>query len=121
MLVANAGDLRHGIVYVGAADKGNPLGPPNFYAFQDFWYSLPAYQGTWTVVGRRLDGAGQVRFGNSDPTAIAPAVLAGASQAFGPGYRSGVGSTWINEPGCYGFQVRGPNLDEIIIVDVVLE
>jgi hypothetical protein len=120
MLIANAGNLRRGIVYVGPADTSNSLGPANYYAFQDFWYSLPSYKGAWTVTARRLDGSGDVLFGNSEPTPTAQPVPAGAAQEFGPGYRSGVGSTWIKAPGCYGFHVSGQGLSETIVVQVVL-
>jgi hypothetical protein len=119
MLIANAGNLRRGVVYIAPSDKGNPLGPAAYYAFQNFWYSLPSYKGTWTVTAQRLDGAGSVLFGNSYPAPIAQPVPAGA-QEFGPGYRSGVGSTWVNAPGCYGFRVSGPGLSEVIVVNVVL-
>ncbi len=120
MLIANAGNLRRGIVYIVPADKNNPLGPAAYYAFQNFWYSLPSFKRTWTVTARRLDGAGSVLFGNSDPTPTARPVPADAPQEFGPGYRSGVGSTWVNAPGCYGFQVSGDQLREVIVVDVIL-
>ncbi|MGH2873810.1 MAG: hypothetical protein ACRDL5_15285 [Solirubrobacteraceae bacterium] len=120
MLIANAGDLRRGVVDISPADHNNPLGPSRFYAFQDFWYSLPTYKRTWTVTAKRLDGRGQVRFGNSDPTSTASPVPAGGDQAFGPGFRSGIGSTWVSNPGCYGFKVTGPGLHELIILRVAL-
>ena len=114
MLVANEGELQRGIVYIAPADKGNPLGPANYYAFQNFWYSLPSYRGPWTVTARRLDGPGHVLFGDSYPTVVAQPVPAGA------GYRTGIGSTWVSAPGCYGFHVSGPHLSETVVVDVEL-
>jgi hypothetical protein len=120
MLVANAGNLARGIVYIVPADKNNPLGPRRFYAFQNFWYSLPSYTGAWTVTAQRLDGSGSVRFGDSYPTRTAHPVPAGGAQEFGHGYRSGIGSTWVDRPGCYGFRVSGPRLSEVVVVDVVL-
>jgi hypothetical protein len=120
MLIANVGDLRRGIVDISSADEGNRLGtgPAGFYAFQGFWYSLPSYQASWTVTAQRLDGAGRVLFGDSDPTAVAQPVPAGTDQQFGSDYRSGIGSTWVSAPGCYGFQVSGAGLTETVIVDV---
>lgn len=119
MMINNVGDPAHGVVDIGRSDGHNPLGPAGYYAFQDYWYSLPSYRATWTVTARRLDGPGQVLLNNSSPTPAPQSVPAGPSQESGGGYRSGVGSTWVPGPGCYGFRVQGPHLHETVVLEVV--
>lgn len=91
---------------------------PGWGALKTTWISTPAYKGPYIVRGRRLNGPGEVRFGD-EPRDRYLAFRLGPDANAGGGYRAGIGYVWTREPGCYGFQIDGTSFSHVIVVDVL--
>ena len=114
-LIAMAGDLLHGIVYVSTS-----RGIPGWLAFKTLWFSLPSYQGPFVVRGERLDGPGQIAFGTVSPVVAPLVVPPGPTVNSDSGYRTAPEQTDVTAPGCYGWQIDGLTFSEVIVVSAVL-
>jgi hypothetical protein len=105
-------DPRHGIKVGSAPDRG-------WYSFKTLWFTEPSYQGPVRIRGARVDGQGQVAFGeraDAGELVIPP----GPTVNSGAGYREAPGGTWIREPGCYAWQVDGVGFSTVIVFSAVL-
>lgn len=88
-------------------------GQGRWWVVKTAWFARPQYHGPFLVRGTRLDEEGPVRFGES-PTASMLAV--GRSTAKGAdGFRSVPGGTYVQAPGCYGWQVDGVDFSYRIV------
>lgn len=113
MIIGNRGDPGHGTVILGTTQV------PGWYALENVWLSEPGYQGPFMVRGQRLDRPGSVGFGGSSPVMTAFVEPPGPDpNANGP-YRTPPGSVWIQQPGCYGFQIDGLSFSETIVIDAL--
>jgi len=115
VLVGNRGDLLHGRVDVGTT--------PGWSALETLWFSMPGNDGPFVVRAKQLNGTGRIEVqpsgGGLTPGSGPLVVPAGPSLNPRDGYRTVPGSTWVTSPGCYAWQVDGPNFSEIIVADLV--
>ncbi len=85
------------------------------------WFIDPIYHGPALIRGKQLDGSGQVRFDSepNEPAAPAAHTLLNALRIIGGGagdpWPSWPSNTRLQMPGCYAYQVDGPNFSEIIV------
>lgn len=119
-VIANAGDLRHGV-----ADLLTRTSAPPWLALKTLWFSVPAYQGPFVIRAKRLGHPGPVALGagpTEAPIVVPPGpALNNAPLSNGrPGYREAPGGLWVKSPGCYAWQVDGLKFSEIIVVHAVL-
>src|SRR5439155_8945113 len=87
-LIAMKGDLRHGIVVLAKSEIDGWL------AFKTLWFSVPPYRGPFLVRATRLDGLGEIAFGET-PTLASLVVPPGPTINSGAGYRTAPGATWV--------------------------
>lgn len=113
MIIGNRGDPGHGTVILGTTQL------PGWYALENVWLSGPGYQGPFMVRGQRLDGPGPVGFGGSSPAMAAFIEPPGPDANTNGPYRTPPGSIWIQQPGCYGFQIDGLSFSETIVIDAL--
>lgn len=117
VLLADAGDIRHGRVRLGTRAA------PGWFALQTLWFALPGYGGPFVVRGARLGRPGQIEVQPGDagrsPGSGPLLVPAGPTQNAEDGYRTVPGSTWIRSPGCYTWQVDGRGFSEHIVIDAL--
>jgi hypothetical protein len=109
-----------------------PLGPlttdgrahvsPNltkgWYSFKTLWFSDPSYTGAALVRGIRIDGPGQVAFGEQ-PTLAYLVIPPGPTINGSDGYRQAPGGTFVTQPGCYIWQVDGIDFSYGIIFEAL--
>jgi hypothetical protein len=113
MIIGNRGDPGRGIAILGTTQL------PGWYALENVWLSGPGYQGPFMVRGQRLDEPGSVSFGGSSPAMAAFVEPPGADANTNGPYRTPPGSIWIQEPGCYGFQIDGLSFSETIVIHML--
>ncbi|MGH3149268.1 MAG: hypothetical protein ACRDOB_00855 [Streptosporangiaceae bacterium] len=113
MIIGNRGDPGHGTVVLGTTQL------PGWYALENVWLSGSGYQGPFMVRGQRLDGPGLVGFGGSSPAMAAFVEPPGPDANTNGPYRTPPGSVWLQQPGCYGFQIDGLSFSETIVIDVL--
>lgn len=113
MVIGNRGDPGRGIAILGTTQL------PGWYALENVWLSGPGYQGPFMVRGQRLGGPGSVSFGGSSPAMAAFVEPPGPDANTNGPYRTPPGSIWIQQPGCYGFQIDGLTFSETIVIDVL--
>jgi hypothetical protein len=111
-LIAMGGDPRHGTTVAA------PTQYPGWIAFKTLWFSVPRYQGPFVIRGKRLDRTWLLEFGGS-PTPGPLVIPPGPTINSRAGYRTAPGGTWVNQPGCYGWQVDGLDFSDVIVVRVV--
>lgn len=117
VLIASAGDTRHGIVDL------DPSGTPRWREFKTLWFSLPSYQGPFVIRAKRLSGRGPIRLGGSGGLPRPRAVIVvppGPTANGGGGWRTAPTGTWATRPGCFAWQVDAPHFREVIVARVVL-
>ena len=115
-LIASAGDVRHGIADLDPAET------PGWREFKTLWFSVPSYQGPFTIRAKQLNGPGPIRLGGSGglPTTAAPIVVPpGPTLNGGGGWRTDPSGTWAKRPGCYAWQIDGLTFSEIVVVHAV--
>jgi len=113
VLIAGAGDLRHGVAVLI-----NPTSAPPWLGLKTLWFSVPAYQGPFVIRAERLGRPGPVALGEGP--AVAPLVVPpGPTVNGGQGWRAAPGGLWVRTPGCYAWQVDGLTFSEVIIVQAV--
>lgn len=97
----------------GGAFAGSPWGGQKV-----LWVSVPTYRGPVLIRGRRLDGPGELRFGDGTEPASDLAFPAGergtASSSDAPDWRNWPSYTRVRAPGCYAYQVDGLDFTEVI-------
>jgi hypothetical protein len=114
VVVADAGDLRHGVAVLI-----NPTSAPPWLGLKTLWFSMPAYQGPFVIRAKRLGAPGPVALGGQPATA--PLVVPPGPTLNGTGgWREAPGALWVKTPGCYAWQVDGLTFSELIIVQAVL-
>jgi len=115
VLIAGAGDLRHGVAVLI-----NPTSAPPWLGLKTLWFSVPAYQGPFVIRAERLGRPGPVALGEGP--AVAPLVVPpGPTVNGGQGWREAQGGLWVKTPGCYAWQVDGLTFSEVIIVQAVAQ
>lgn len=82
------------------------------------WVAAPSYPGAALIRGTRLDGLGGVYFSNSRQVTslrfeFDTRIRAGASDQ---GWRYLPSTVDVDEPGCYGFQIDGPEWTSTIVM-----
>ena len=96
---------------------------PGWYAIETLWFATPGYHGPFVVRARDLTGKGPIEVqpsGSGQVPGSGPLVVAaGPTANTGDGYRTVPGNTWVQAPGCYGWQVDGRSFSEIIVVDAL--
>ena len=115
VVIADAGDLRHGVAVLI-----NPSSEPPWLGLKTLWFSVPAYQGPFVIRAKRLGAPGPVALGEGP--AVAPLVVPPGPTLNGTaGWRGAPGGLWVRTPGCYAWQVDGLTFSEVIIVRAVLQ
>jgi len=82
------------------------------------WLSSAGYAGPALIRGRQLDGPTEVRFmeGVDPPAELQfPMEGSGWSPDLEPGWRQLPSYTRVRAPGCYAYQVDGPDFTEVIV------
>jgi hypothetical protein len=115
VLIADTGDLRHGV-----ADLINPTSSPPWLALKTLWFSMPTYQGPFVIRAKRLGQPGPAALGEG-PTVAPLVVPPGPTLNSGEGYREAPGGLWVRTPGCYAWQVDGLTFSEVLVVRAVLQ
>lgn len=88
----------------------------DWYYIKVLWISDPEYEGPIAIRGRQADGAHDVRFGEgADPDPILRLTAPGGSTP--SGWNNWPTYTRLQAPGCYAFQVDGPNFTAIIFFE----
>ncbi len=88
------------------------------------WFVTPGYRGRVLVRGARIDGDGELRFGNGADPAPELRIPTGRPKAFEPGIKL-VGQrylpsvTRLRSPGCYAYQVDGTTFSRVIVFRAV--
>jgi len=105
----------------GSTDLLQSVGvPAGWFTFKTLWFSVPSYDGPWTVRGNRIDGEGHVIFGEQ-PTVAALVVPPGpTTNEAADGYRQAPGGTYVQRPGCYAWQVDGTSFSYVIVFRAVV-
>ena len=80
------------------------------------WAVAPPYAGRVVISGFRIDGPQQLRFNTGQPMGGRRGRLRFESVPLyvGEDWRYGPSNTLIRAPGCYAFEVRGPEFIEYI-------
>lgn len=110
--------IDRAVVPLGASSE------PGWSALKTTWVSLPSYKGAYLVRGRRLDGNGPIDVGGSPDQGqfvIKPGTPEGnlARTNGGHGYRASPGYLWVKRPGCYGLQIDGAAVSEVVTIEVI--
>lgn len=118
VMLANAGDIRHGRVDLGTTDSHG------WFALQTIWFATPGYGGPFVVRGGRLGRRSPIEV-QPGGTGLTPGsgplvVPAGPTLNTQDGYRTVPGSTWVTSAGCYAWQVDGQGFTEVIVIDTLM-
>jgi hypothetical protein len=105
---------RDALSGIARLDTGTRAG---WRSFKTLWAVDARYTGPVMIRGARLDKPGAMFFGEA-PTADELIIPAGETLNEYNGARTAPGGTYVHAAGCYGYQVDGPHLSEIIIVKV---
>jgi hypothetical protein len=121
--IGNQVDLRDGRIVLGTTNVRG------WFGIEIMWYSLPSYDGPWSVRAVRLSGGGRIDLGSGpnalparapgrggsplSPTALV--VPPGPTINTSDGYRTDPRTTWVTAPGCYAWQVNGLNFSQLIV------
>lgn len=108
-MVAADGDLQHGRV------KLSPAPVAGWFGFKTLWFVDRNYDGPVLIRGGRLDGEGDVAFGER-PSVSQLLVPPGLTLNSVNGVRTMPGSSWVRSSGCYGWQVDGLNFSTTVIL-----
>ena len=119
--IGNQVDVPHGRIVLGTTNVRG------WFGIKTVWYSVPSYDGPWSVRAVRLSGSGRIdlenqptpsfgRVGGGSPfSPIALVIPPGPTINTSAGYRTDPRSTWITAPGCYAWVVDGLNFSEVIV------
>jgi hypothetical protein len=114
MMIGDRGDPTRGIVELGNPEQ------PGWHAVENVWLVDPHYQGPFSVRGARLDSQGTVSFGDNYENLTAAFVEPPPPDPnTHNGFRTPPGSLWVQNPGCYGFQIDGATFTETIVLNMV--
>ena len=97
---------------VSPSTDGRWLGP------KTLWFVDPSYQGPVLIRGGRIDGPGQLAFGEQPELAaliIPPGPTVNGSVS---GFRTSPGGTWVTGTGCYAWQIDGATFDYVLVFQV---
>ena len=89
---------------------------PRWFTVKTLWFSKPAYDGATWLRARNVKGAGPVRFGHGADLTD-PLLSAGPTMNGERGFREWPGATWVQQPGCYAWQVDGTNFSDVIVFE----
>jgi hypothetical protein len=109
------GGARDALSGIARLDPGTRQG---WRSFKTLWSVDARYTGPVMIRGARLDAPGDMFFGEA-PTAPQLIIPAGETLNEYEGNRTAPGGTYVHAAGCYGYQIDGPHLSQIIIVKVV--
>jgi len=113
VLIPQAGDLLHGVVYLEASDVSGWLG------IKTLWVVSPNYKGWVVIRAERLDGPGPVAA--QGEAGIGPVLIPpGTGPNDAGGWREQPSGTYVRTPGCYGFQADGTSFSERVIIRAVI-
>lgn len=87
------------------------------FTFKTLWFARPGYHDAFLIRGKRIDGPGQVGFGESGSSN--EIAVRGATYNGGNGYREVPGGTFVDHPGCYAWSIDGVGFSEIVIFEAV--
>lgn len=114
LLVGNQGDPSTGSVDLGAT------GSPGLLAVETIWYAIPGYDGSFVVQGRNLTTGAAMPIGDaSNPVPGPLEIPSGPTANTTAGYRSVPGATWVNAPGCYGWQIDVNGSSSTIVLNLL--
>jgi hypothetical protein len=108
---------------VGLGTNGvlDELEPPETFESEEWggqkvlWVVDPRYDGPVLIRGRQLDGPNEVRFDEGD---VPPKqIWMPAEDAPDERWRDRPSYTRLRAPGCYGYQVDGPNFSLVIVFE----
>jgi hypothetical protein len=83
-----------------------------------FWYVAPGYRGPVLIRGRRLDGAGSLRFGEAERPSSEMRIGRNTSVSWTGqprGSRGVPSAVRIHASGCYGVQIDGASFSRRIV------
>lgn len=117
-----AGPVYVGMSFIGAEnlDMQRPSAT-GWYSMKGLWWGAPGSAGRPILVrGRRLDGAGELRFsrGPEEPTADLQLGAQGPL-ALVASWEDWATNLWVRAPGCYACQVDGADFSERIVIEAV--
>jgi hypothetical protein len=101
---------RHGVAHLTRTTAG-----PGWLAAKTLWFSDPRYQGPYLIRVRRLDGTGPVGL-LENPRRTSFLLQQGPTINEADGYRETPGGTWMQQPGCIGWQIDGLDFSRVIVV-----
>jgi hypothetical protein len=105
----------------GPAKKGilrfrNPPEPSGWRSLKTLWFGKPTYQGLVLIRGREIGGSNKVAFGE-ELSLVDPQLPPGPTINGSNGWRQWPGGTWVQAPGCYGWQIDGVGFSHVIIFE----
>lgn len=114
--------------FIGAAnlDMQRPS-TSGWYGIKAVWWVEP-YKADHPILvrGRRLDGEGEVRFtggtlGGTPEDPVAELRLAGPNARLvdSYGWHDWISNLWVQEPGCYAYQVDGADFSDVVVFEAV--
>lgn len=111
-IIAADGDPLHGVAQVDWwSDR--------WYSFKTLWFVRPSYAGPVLVRGARIDGAGVVAFGEAPVIGHLIIPPGPTFNEYPDGYRTAPGGTYVQNPGCYAWQVDGTDFSYVIVFSAV--
>jgi hypothetical protein len=117
-------EVGTGPVRVGSDDAGNPhqgfhpSGYHGWLALKTHIVMTPAYDGPFLVRAKRLDRAGEIRFG-ATPAENAPLLVLGAMHPGRGSWQDFPYFTFVRTPGCYGWQIDGLTFSTTVVVRIL--
>jgi hypothetical protein len=82
------------------------------------WLASPTYRGRLLIRGRRIDAPGDVRFARTTGQHLTALAQKAGEGENANGWRVWPSLLLVRAPGCYGLQIDGPRLSEVIVIRV---
>lgn len=104
-----------GHLALGQAVLVQPSLYPGWFVLRTRFFTPPSFKGGFTVRALGIVSAGIAGIGPAPPGGRFTASPGPALETSG-GWRQWPAYTWVRQPGCYAFEILGPNISERIVV-----